>query len=592
MNPSKWNLVSMVMLSLISTGIQESSTNYERQQRKRHTDAPAQQSTNVPPYWEYILREFVFKTISSSPLANHDLYKRLLNARFYGGPFPSVPSDASSVVLSRGDVYYLPNDHWLLCQEGCNDCEPCNEHTHPTVKWLLRRIKRLPFHGPTRHDLQLTIIPQIDGSYRMTNLWPRSYVYVTTPYEEAAYSNDKLDYRHLGNATGVLEDSVPFIVERSSQSAERRVPGEQSNSTIHRHPFENDYERNVGTTVTSTKPITTETTTSEHTTRQRYSDVPIANVTATSPVVSTDYAKTRSKQSLPKLILGTDQLGQKHLVHLVPADGSPNSTDFVASNLSNATGSGQHRNRTAYQRMLRKIFDSLSSNKRSIEGFLDPRIGKRDQQVEEHQQQETRNGLTRLGQLDRFHRVYNEGIRNGTLVPKRWPLVLNWHRQRRKSNDDASNDESTIGVNRTSKNSNDINFWAQNDFIDRTFDRGADRNRNISDSFDPKSTERNYYNGNASNSGAKFGDGLHGTRQNKILPRKFKIVVTTESTTKSMNRSNEITNHGERVPEKSKQIDRDPVLERFSSKVEQDRSTVNSNLIFSLSKVGNCNLER
>ena len=80
---------------------------------------------------------------------------------------------------------------------------------------------------------------------------------------------------------------------------------------------------------------------------------------------------SRMRQLVPKLILGTDQTGQKHLVHVVPADGSTN-TSLMNSVVSNVLNSAPGQNRTAYQRILRRIFDSLSNNRRSIESFLEP----------------------------------------------------------------------------------------------------------------------------------------------------------------------------------------------------------------------------
>ncbi|XP_076623196.1 uncharacterized protein LOC143342816 [Colletes latitarsis] len=534
-------------LSLIATGVPDSSANYTRQQKRHVPVAPAHQSPNVPPYWEHILREFVFKTISPPPPGNNGLYKRLLYAPLYGGPFPIVPNDVGSVVLSRGNVYYLPNGRWLLCQEGCIDCQPCIEHTHPTVKWVLRRIKRLPLHGPTRHDLQLTIIPQIDGSYHMSNLWPRSYIYVTTQGEEAAYSSD----RHGYDVVGSFEDNFSELQRKNNSFWKFE---EQSNATTARQPFESDSGQNVNATVAPAREHTTEQTTSKNTgksnPRVKSPDGRNANGTMV-PDVFTENARNKLKQLLPKLILGTDQLGQKHLVHVVPADGS-NNANVTGSVLLNPH---QYHNKTAYQRMLRRIYDSLSSNKRSIESFLEPltQTGKMSQPIEEHQQQETRNGLAGLGQLDRFHRGYNERIGNGSSTYKHWPLVLNLGRQQKTSNDDTNTDRlvsNTISINRTAGNSNDLHS-----------DQNSNAGKNISDRLNLKSATRNYYGGNAFfNSSTKINDALHNSQEHKFGPRKFKIVVTTESTTKSANKIDTITNDSKSVVNKSKQLNHGVML--------------------------------
>ncbi|XP_015438256.1 PREDICTED: uncharacterized protein LOC107193356 [Dufourea novaeangliae] len=450
MNLSKWNFVSVVMLSLISTGIPASMPGSGQQQQKRHVPmSSANQSPNVPPYWEHILREFVYKTISQPPLDNINLYKRLLNAPFYGGPFAMPPNDVASVVLSRGDVYYLPNGHWLLCQEGCIDCEVCVEHTHPSLKWVLRRIKRTPVHGPPRQDLQLTVIPQIDGSYHMKNLWPRSYVYVTTQAEQTAYGNERVA-SYPGGGTGYenpedgsagqhrRSNNFWRFVERGSL-AERRVIGEQNNGSDPRQHFESGPRQSHDVTVTTVTEGTTEGVTTFNSGIPPRVKPDRREVNDSTLTGSNENGRNRLKPLIPRLILGTDQLGQRHLVHVVPADaaGNRNLTRSVLSDGLNAAGVGQYQNRTAYQKILKRIYDSLSSNRRSIESFLETPSQIERRQTEDHQLQETRNSLAALRQLHSLHRDYNEGITNGTIA-KRWPLVLTWNRQRRKSDDEAN----------------------------------------------------------------------------------------------------------------------------------------------------------
>ncbi|XP_076647422.1 uncharacterized protein LOC143356004 [Halictus rubicundus] len=457
--------------------------------------APANQSANAPPYWEYILREFVFKTISPPPSSNINLYKRLLDAPLYGGPFPTGPNDGGSAVLSRGDVYYLPNSNWLLCQEGCVDCEVCTEHTHPVLKWVLRRIKRLPVHGQERQDLQLTLIPRIDGSHLMRSLWPRSHVYVTTPGELEAFLSDRLARQGLDNqddSLGEPRKSSNFwrFVERDSLP-ERRVLGEQSNDT---GPPETDAPGSDSTASDRENARNTTSTEVSERTRVKLPDRPTGNDSVSTPVA--ENARNRSKLLLlPKLILGTDQLGQKHLVHVVPADGTSagNSTSPGLMAALSTAGSGRIQNRTAYQRILKRIYDSLSSNKRSIESFLDP-PSQTDRRKEMYQQQETRHSLAGLKQLDRLHRDYKETIRNES---QRWPSVLNWSRQRRKSNDEADVEKLIIDPS-----NNDL-----------------DPDRNI-----------NNISLTASNRSNTVQNTKHG-------PRVFKVVVSTESTTKPLNKS-------------------------------------------------------
>ncbi|XP_076231285.1 uncharacterized protein LOC143177302 [Calliopsis andreniformis] len=529
-----------------------------RLQQKHHASAVQRsQSPKSPPYWEHILREFVFKTISPPPPGNNHLYRRLLEAPFYGGPFPIVPNDVASVVLSRGDVYYLPNGHWLFCQEGCADCEVCTVHTYPSVKWTLRRIKRPSSHGPQRQDLQLTVIPQIDGSYHMNNLWPRSYVYVTTQGEQAVYSSDKPGHEAVGNAYANLEDSFSVqrpgsnnvwrFVERDSL-AERRVPGEQSNGTVPRRLSESDSRQNIGTTVPTTTTIATTAEvldTAKHSKRQRAREKAPDRRTAndTSNAVFSESDKERIRQLIPKLILGIDQLGQKHLVHVVPADGSTglNFTHFALNNALNSTGLGQYQDKSGYQRVLRRIFDSLISNKRSIESFLEPiQTATVNQQMEAHQQQETRHGFTGLRKSNYLYPVYNSEIRNGLPMQQRWPLTLNWNRQRRKSNDDMNSSvfiSNSTNSNRNSADSYDLYTEMQNVNINTTLSEGS-KNGSVADRFNFKSIDRNYYNGNAF-SGDTGTSNARSDQQHEFGARKFKIVVTTESTAKPLVVTNE-----------------------------------------------------
>ncbi|XP_003705843.2 uncharacterized protein LOC100884006 [Megachile rotundata] len=481
MNPSKWNLAFITMLTLISTG--SPASNGPQHPQKRQVPM-ANQSLSAQPYWEHILREFVFKTIS--PPGNNQLYKRLLDAPFYAGPFPILSNDVSSVVLSRGDVYYLPNGHWLFCQEGCIDCEVCSEYTHPIVRWVLRRLRRYSTQGSTRHDLQLTVIPQTDGSYHMRNLSPRSYVYVTSQGEQVAYWNDKLAH-HGSGAYGNLEEGVFGPKEKSFWKYVQRDSGERRNytawnDTVVRHRNDTVAQKHEtiapkhdtvvvkhdtivkhkNDTIVAKRKNDTVATKHETITKQKNDTVavPSEKPKINSEAVSlekiplkdskqrphvTDFDKNvtssrnesgnRLKQLVPKLILGTDQLGQKHLVHVVPADGSTNATSInsVAPNALNFTG----QSKNAYQRILRRIFDSLNSNRRSIESFLEPLAqAKANRQNEEHQQEETRNGVIGLKELARLYPVLGNRIRNETSLHNRWPATLNWKRQRRKSNDE------------------------------------------------------------------------------------------------------------------------------------------------------------
>ncbi|KAK1119929.1 hypothetical protein K0M31_013002 [Melipona bicolor] len=453
MNPTKWNLVSVVMLLLISTATQTRSI-----QNSKRFVSTSNPSIGKPSYWEYILRESVFKTISPSPRGNHHLYRRLLEAPFYDGPFPIVSnSTGNSVVLSRGHVYHLPNGHWLFCQQGCTECGACVDHTHPTVKWMLRRIKRNSSHGATRHDLELTIVPQIDGSYHMRSLWPQSYVYVTSEGERDTYLNDRHSYRNDVTAYVTVEDDPPgqaksgnfwSYTDRNSLP-ERRVLGNSSvdDAVLERRDGSEVKENLESTTVPIPKSQDDtqgrdgeEGSELKNVKRQR-PEVRLTNekqnLNGSSKDVRSRESGSRTRQLVPKLILGTDQTGQKHLVHVVPADGSTNASlmNSLVSNVLNSTG----RNRTAYQRILRRIFDSLSNNRRSIENFLEPLTSreKLSQRDEEHQQQETRSGFSGLRSAGLLYPLRAIKSRNESSSERRWPYTLNWRRVRGVSNNNA-----------------------------------------------------------------------------------------------------------------------------------------------------------
>lgn len=369
-------------LSLISMGIQSSSKQAGQakiRSQKRHI---SDHSFNEPFYWEHIIREFVFRTISPPPTGNYHLYRRVLEAPFYNGPFPIAPSDATDVVLSRGDVYHLPSGHWLFCQQGCTECALCNDHTHATVKWVLRRIKRISSHGGSRHDLQVTIVPQIDGSYHMRSLWPQSYVYVTSQGEQDIYLNDKHNYRNDASAYATVENDSSgeqkkikqfWIYADKNSLPEKRIVVETSDNrgehvSTKRVPENVTRVQSVESTSAMPRKEDEERIDLKNVKRQRSETMqPSSNGSSTD--VRSKETGGRTKQLIPRLILGTDQMGQKHLVHVVPADATTNTSliNSVMSNVLNSSG----QNRTAYQRILRRILDSLNNNRRSIERFLE-----------------------------------------------------------------------------------------------------------------------------------------------------------------------------------------------------------------------------
>ncbi|KAG6801682.1 hypothetical protein HZU73_02914 [Apis mellifera caucasica] len=529
--------------SLISMGIQSSSKQTGQakiRSQKRHI---SDHSFNEPFYWEHIIREFVFRTISPPPTGNYHLYRRVLEAPFYNGPFPIAPSDATNVVLSRGDVYHLPSGHWLFCQQGCTECGLCNDHTHATVKWVLRRIKRISSHGGTRHDLQVTIVPQIDGSYHMRSLWPQSYVYVTSQGEQDIYLNDKHNYRNDASAYATVENDSSgeqkkikqfWIYADKNSLPEKRIVVETSDNRGD-HVSTKRVPENVtrGQSVESTSPMPRkedeERIDLKNVKRQRSETMqPSSNGSSTD--VRSKETGGRTKQLIPRLILGTDQMGQKHLVHVVPADATANTSliNSVMSNVLNSSG----QNRTAYQRILRRILDSLNNNRRSIERFLElPMMSteKSNQHQNEHQEQETRSNLPGLqGQANHPYTIHNN--RNESSFQKRWPYTLNWNKQRRMSNNDTF-------VNNFINNTHNIGHNFNNTYILFPKVQNNDAvNKTASNNLPSKLIEENNYKNNTIHRNFKMNNVTRNNQEynnSVFLPRKYKILVTTDSTTKS-----------------------------------------------------------
>lgn len=169
--------------------------------------------------------------------------------------------------------------------------------------------------------------------------------------------------------------------------------------------------------------------------------------------------------------------------------------------------------------------------------------------MEEHQQQETRYGFTKLGQKSHFYRVYSDGIPNGLTPRQRWPLTLNWNKRRRKSDADVnatSYISNSISANRGSADTRGLYSDIRNVNINTTLGQDS-RNRNAANRFNFNSIDRNYYTGNAFNGSTEMNNAVRNSREHGSGPRKFKIVVASESTAKPLNYSATITNHSQRT---------------------------------------------
>lgn len=258
----------------------------------------------------------------------------------------------------------------MLCQDGCVDCEPCVAQRNPSFKWVLQRVKRLPTSDPPRHDLQLTIMPQADGHFHASNLWPNSYVYVTSPEEREASFVVKTHQDDDPNSSASLENS--FSRQHHRSMSPWRLTERDSVAAQHEIPRQDDRVQVNASTVREESPGQVA---GLGNTRRAHGPKPATNSPA-------DVAlNEETNQSAPELILGIDQQGRKHLIHVVPMDPisahQPPSPSVPNRPSRYAAGQTAHSNKTipgrdgqTYRRIFRRVFDSLNTHRRSIENFF------------------------------------------------------------------------------------------------------------------------------------------------------------------------------------------------------------------------------
>ncbi|KAL6257056.1 hypothetical protein P5V15_011991 [Pogonomyrmex californicus] len=353
------------------------------------TEARQRYNSAIPPLswhlvlpWEYMLREVILKSVTPSPLDASAPYRRPLDVSFYGGPMAAYSSDDENVILSRGNVYRLLNGHWMLCQDGCVDCEPCTAQTDPLFTWILRRIKRPPNSNPARHDLQLTIMPQANDHLHANNFWPNYYVYVASQGEQVPTSTIRRQYdngsekdpqKEISRELSNLENNFSERHHRSKnfwQLTERDLSTERNGI-----PQENVY-------ATVQENVSTEKTEQKESPEQKYK---LRNMRHRSQSRPVEKPAEEVNQLTPKLILGTDQKGQKHLIHVVPADyptitklptislssNYPISSQFKKDQATLSNNTMSKYEKQTYQRIFHRVFDSLNTHRRSIEDFLE-----------------------------------------------------------------------------------------------------------------------------------------------------------------------------------------------------------------------------
>lgn len=317
---------------------------------------------------EYMLREIILKSVtpSPSPLDANAPHKRPLDASYYGGPIAAYSNDDENVILSRGNVYRLLNGHWMLCQDGCIDCEPCAAQRNPLFTWILQRIKQPLNSKPTRHNLQLMLIPQASDHFHASNLWPNYYVYVTPRGDRTSTIRAQHDNDSESPLPG-LENSFSEHHRRSKDSwlMERDLNADQDGIL----------QENNRATVQEN--VSTEKTEEEGSIERKHG---FGNMRPR-PQPRLEKAAEEVNQLTPRLILGTDQKGQKHLVHVVPADYPTTTTisflpdhptsQSVEDQVTRLNNTIPKREKQTYQLIFRRIFDSLNTHRRPIENFLE-----------------------------------------------------------------------------------------------------------------------------------------------------------------------------------------------------------------------------
>lgn len=270
----------------------------------------------------------------------------------------------------------------MLCQDGCIDCEPCAVQRKPSFTWILRRIKQPSNSDATRHDLQLTIMPQANDRFHASNLWPNYYVYVTSQGERAPASTIRTQHDNdPENPPPDLENSFPEHHHRSKDLWRLR----ERDSSVGRDGTSQEDNR-----ATVQEYISTEKIGKEESPERKHR---LRNMNPRPQPEPVEKPAEEAKQLAPKLILGTDQKGQKHLVHVVPAD-YPRTTalpaisllpdhsispQFVEDQTTHSNNTIPKRERQTYQRIFRRVFDSLNTHRRSIENFLESSVDNVDE---------------------------------------------------------------------------------------------------------------------------------------------------------------------------------------------------------------------
>ncbi|KAF7997801.1 hypothetical protein HCN44_009199 [Aphidius gifuensis] len=275
------------------------------------------------PYWEDILRNVVFKTISQPLTFDNVLHKKFLDAPFYGRPLSPPSSNMNNELLSRGDVYYLPNNSWILCQEDCEDCELCKHQKDSMVKWTLKRMKRFISSQSYRYDLQLTVIPQTSDNIH-ENFSAVNNVYTDNKEKSSTKVMKQLD---------TISNHETNVDHRFSRRLQRDQNG-LTDDKIEKTDYSNQQ-------IDENKSKSQKNNIIKDENNLNFEIVDSDNVSEDKPHHS--------------LIMEIDQLGKSHLIHV---------TSLSSHQTSKADKS------ITYKDYVKKMIESLENHQPIIEAFL------------------------------------------------------------------------------------------------------------------------------------------------------------------------------------------------------------------------------
>lgn len=158
-------------------------------------------------------------------------------------------------------------------------------------------------------------------------------------------------------------------------------------------------------------------------------------------------------------------------------------------------------------------------------------------------QQETRNVFAGLRQTDRLRPIYSKGNRTESSLQKRRPYTFNWSRDGRGSNGNEFTDRlinNTIHVIRNLNNNYTLGSQTRNGITNLTFHPDI-RDKNTFEHLRSKLIELIRDSNNTFGTSFRNNNITLNKQDDQFSPPKYKIVISSESTTKS----GAVSNHNE-----------------------------------------------